>query len=225
MRFNRPIATMEPVMPETSRFVAPDFLALTIGVVVFFVGVLITQRVAFLRSYNIPEPVTGGFVAALAFWTVHAVFGLTIDFEMTTRDRLLVIFFATVGINARLADLGRVLGILCLITVAFVFLQDAVGVVGAVALGLPPSAGVVMGYSIPGRGTRDRHRLGSDNCRGPRLSRRTRDWHRRRDARPHHRKPAGRADLEAPDRAPRPRARPGGRAGGRAATRVGRGAD
>ena len=145
-------------MPETSRFVAPDFLALTIGIVVFFVGVLITQRVAFLRSYNIPEPVTGGFVAALAFWAVHAVFGLTIDFEMTTRDRLLVIFFATVGINARLADLaagGRVLGILCLITVAFVFLQDAVGVVGAVALGLPPSAGVVMGTVslVGGHGT------------------------------------------------------------------------
>ena len=64
------------------RVVAPDFLALTIGIVVFFVGVLITQRVAFLRSYNIPEPVTGGFVAALAFWAVYEIFGLAIDFDM-----------------------------------------------------------------------------------------------------------------------------------------------
>ena len=47
----------------TTSFVAPDFLALTIGIVVFFVGVLITQRVSFLRTYSIPEPVTGGFVA------------------------------------------------------------------------------------------------------------------------------------------------------------------
>jgi ESS family glutamate:Na+ symporter len=145
-------------MPETASFVAPDFLALTIGIVVFFVGVLITQRVAFLRSYNIPEPVTGGFVAALAFWAVYEVFGLAIDFEMVTRDRLLVIFFATVGINARLADLasgGRVLGILCLITVAFVFLQDIVGTFGAVAMGLPASAGVVMGTIslVGGHGT------------------------------------------------------------------------
>ena len=53
-------------MTNIPRFVAPDFLALTIGIVVFFVGVLITQRVAFLRRYSIPEPVTGGFVAALA---------------------------------------------------------------------------------------------------------------------------------------------------------------
>ena len=51
---------------------------------------------------------------------------------MTTRDRLLVIFFATVGVNARLADLaagGRVLGALSLVTVAFVFLQDLVGTI------------------------------------------------------------------------------------------------
>lgn len=77
---------------------------------------------------------------------------------MTTRDRLLVIFFATVGINARLSDLaagGRVLGILCLITVAFVFLQDTVGTVAAVSSGLPPSAGVVMGTIslVGGHGT------------------------------------------------------------------------
>ena len=34
---------------EARELVAPDFLALTIGIVVFFVGVLITQRVEFLR--------------------------------------------------------------------------------------------------------------------------------------------------------------------------------
>ena len=66
-------------MPETTaNLIAPDFLALTIGIVVFFVGVLITQRVSFPRTYSIPEPVTGGFVAALAFWAVYEVFGLEI---------------------------------------------------------------------------------------------------------------------------------------------------
>jgi ESS family glutamate:Na+ symporter len=45
--------------------VAADFLALTIGIIVFFVGVLITHQVEFMRRYSIPEPVTGGFVAAL----------------------------------------------------------------------------------------------------------------------------------------------------------------
>jgi ESS family glutamate:Na+ symporter len=143
---------------ETTELVAPDFLALTFGIVVFFVGVLITQRVKVLRRYSIPEPVTGGFVAALVLWAVHALFSVDIGFDLTTRDKLLVIFFATVGVNARLADLaagGRVLGMLCLVTVAFVFLQDTVGTIGAVALGMPKAAGVVVGSMslVGGHGT------------------------------------------------------------------------
>lgn len=143
---------------ETTEFVAPDFLALTVGIVVFFVGVLITQRVELLRRFSIPEPVTGGFVAAMILWAVHALFRVDIGFDMTTRDKLLVIFFATVGVNARLSDLaagGRVLGMLCLVTVAFVFLQDTVGTIGAVALGLPKAAGVVAGSMslVGGHGT------------------------------------------------------------------------
>jgi hypothetical protein len=40
----------------TRELVAPEFLALTAGIVVFFVGVLVTQRVAFLRRYNTRPP-------------------------------------------------------------------------------------------------------------------------------------------------------------------------
>jgi ESS family glutamate:Na+ symporter len=102
--------------------------------------------------------VTGGFAAALAFWAVHAFFGVDIGFEMATRDKLLVVFFATVGVNARLSDLtagGRVLGMLCIVTVTYVFLQNTVGTIGAVALGLPTSAGVVVGSMslVGGHGT------------------------------------------------------------------------
>lgn len=140
------------------QLVAPDFLALTIGIVVYFVGVLITRHVAFLRTYNIPEPVTGGFVAALAIWAVYALSGIEIGFDMTTRDRLLVIFFATVGVNARLSDLaagGRVLAILCAITVVYVFLQNIIGTLGAVLFGLPTAAGVMLGSValVGGHGT------------------------------------------------------------------------
>ena len=103
---------------DVSRFLAPDFLSLTIGIVVYFVGVLTTQRVKFLRNFSIPEPVSGGFIAVVVVSLIYFVFNLEIDFDLTTRDRLLVIFFATVGINARLADLvagGRTLLVLCVI--------------------------------------------------------------------------------------------------------------
>lgn len=148
----------ERMIEDGSRFLAPDFLALTIGIIVFFTGVLTTQRVRFLRDFNIPEPVTGGFIAALAIWLVYRVSGFEIGFELATRDRLLVIFFATVGINARLSDLaagGRVLLILCLITVAYVFLQNGVGMLGAFAFDMPSAAGVIVGSValIGGHGT------------------------------------------------------------------------
>jgi ESS family glutamate:Na+ symporter len=50
-------------MSDIHRVTVPDFLSLTIGIVVFFVGVLITQRLTLLRNFSIPEPVSGGFVA------------------------------------------------------------------------------------------------------------------------------------------------------------------
>ncbi|MGB2650085.1 MAG: sodium/glutamate symporter [Pseudolabrys sp.] len=59
-----------------------------------------------------------------------------------------MIFFTTVGINARLADLvagGRTLVVLCLIAAVFVFIQNIVGTVGALAFGMPSAAGVVIG--------------------------------------------------------------------------------
>ena len=144
--------------PAANSLVAPDFLTLTLGLFVYFVGVIVTGRVAFLRNYNIPEPVTGGFLAAVAVWAFHAVTGQAIGFEMITRDRLLVIFFAAVGINARLSDLlagGRALLVLCVLTTIFIFLQNVVGRLGASLFGLPSAAGVIMGSIalVGGHGT------------------------------------------------------------------------
>ena len=133
---------------DVVRFVAPDFLSLTIGIVVYFAGVLITQHVKFLRNFSIPEPVTGGLIAVMVVSLVYFIFNLQIDFDLTTRDRLLVIFFATVGINSRLADLvagGRTMLVLCLVAATFVFIQNIVGTAGALAFGMPRAAGVVMG--------------------------------------------------------------------------------
>ena len=141
-----------------NSLVAPDFLTLTLGLLVYFVGVIVTRHVAFLRNYNIPEPVTGGFLAAVALWVFHAATGQAISFEMISRDRLLVIFFAAVGINARLSDLlagGRALLVLCVLTTIFVFLQNVVGTLGASLFGLPSAAGVIMGSIalVGGHGT------------------------------------------------------------------------
>ena len=138
---------MIELQSEGVLFVRP-FLAVTAGIVVLFIGKALNQRVAFLREYNIPEPVTGGLLFAAAFWLVHAVSGYKVTFELTARDVLLVYFFTTIGINARLSDLragGRPLVILLAAVAMFMLLQNGLGVAVAALLGRPLAMGVLVG--------------------------------------------------------------------------------
>ena len=135
-----------------------NFLAYTTGIVVYFVGMRLNRHVDFLRSFNIPEPVTGGILAALFGLGVYLISGFEIEYSLDTRDRLLVYFFTAVGLNARIADLvsgGRPLAILLVLTLGYIVLQDAVGVIAALALGQPGAVGILAGSAslIGGHGT------------------------------------------------------------------------
>lgn len=135
-----------------------DFLAYTIGIVVYFVGMKLNERVHFLRAFNIPEPVTGGIIAAVAALALFGVTGIELEYELETRDQLLVYFFTAIGLNARVADLragGRPLLILLGLTLGYIVLQDAIGVIAAQAIGQPSAVGLLVGSAslIGGHGT------------------------------------------------------------------------
>ncbi len=143
---------------EPQVVLVPDFLALTLALVVYLVGADMTRRFEFLRDYNIPEPVAGGLLASVLIALIHAAFDLRVEFELETRDALLVTFFAGIGLNARVSDLlngGKPLAILLALTVGFIVVQNAVGVAGAALFGLPSGAGVLLGSAslIGGHGT------------------------------------------------------------------------
>jgi ESS family glutamate:Na+ symporter len=124
------------------------FLSVTVGIVVLFLGKALNQRVAVLREYNIPEPVTGGLVCSAAVGLIYLASGLQLDFELTARDILLVYFFTVIGLNAHLGDLargGKPLVALLAITVAFMLTENLAGVAAARALGLDPSIGLLAG--------------------------------------------------------------------------------
>ncbi len=136
----------------------PAFPAVTIGIIVFFMGAFLTRKVAFLQNYSIPEPVSGGLAAALITWVLFSWFQIEIQFDLVVRDTLLVIFFATIGLNARLSDLiagGRLLGLLLLMTLVFIVLQNGVGLIGAWLFDLPNAVAVLLGSAslIGGHGT------------------------------------------------------------------------
>lgn len=133
-------------------------MAYTIGIVVLFVGVHLNRRFNILRSYNIPEPVTGGLLAAIAAFILYQFFDIEISFDMYTRDLLLVYFFTAIGLNARISDLvsgGRPLIILLVLTLGYIVIQDVVGISGAMLLELPLEIGVLTGSAalIGGHGT------------------------------------------------------------------------
>ena len=135
-----------------------SFLAVTIGIVVLFAGKRLNEQVGFLREFSIPEPVTGGLLFSVLFGLLYAASGIAVQFELQARDVLLVYFFTTIGINASARDLlagGRPLLILLVVTIAFMFAQNLMGLGVASLFGLPPAVGILGGSVslIGGHGT------------------------------------------------------------------------
>jgi len=134
------------------------FAAFTFAIIVYFAGVQLTTRIGFLRAYSIPEPVSGGILAALVAWGVVAATGRAVEFDLTARDFLLVYFFTTVGLSARISDLvkgGPILALMLVLTAGFMVIQAGIGLLSAVIFGLPSQAGVMLGTAalIGGHGT------------------------------------------------------------------------
>lgn len=136
----------------------PGFLTLTLGFAIYLLGAEINARVDALRRFNIPEPVTGGLLGSLAVLGMYALLDLELSFDLAPRDFLLVLFFACIGLNARLSDLiagGRPLLLLLVLTLLAIVLQNVVGVAGAMLFGYPLQTGVLFGSAalIGGHGT------------------------------------------------------------------------
>jgi ESS family glutamate:Na+ symporter len=134
------------------------FGALTLGIIAYFLGAALTRRFHVLSAYSIPEPVTGGLVAAIVALIIVVITGRTIQYDLAARDALLVYFFTGIGLNARIDDLrrgGAVLALMLVLTLLFMALQAAAGIGIARLFGLPGAAGVMLGTAslIGGHGT------------------------------------------------------------------------
>jgi len=135
-----------------------QFLTVTLGIVVLFVGKRLNDRIAFLRELSIPEPVTGGLLFSVLFGIVYAATGVAVEFNLGARDVLLVYFFTTIGINASLKDLlagGKPLVILLFITIAYMVVQNLTGISVAALFDMQTPAGLLGGTVslIGGHGT------------------------------------------------------------------------
>ena len=95
---------------------------IVIACLVLFLGKFLNERFNFLRSYNIPEPVTGGLVFSIFFGIIYFINGLKASFALELRDALLIIFFITIGLSSRLNTLikgGKALLVLLILAVSY----------------------------------------------------------------------------------------------------------
>lgn len=135
-----------------------EFVSFNLAILVYFLGVRLNRKIAFLRHYNIPEPVSGGLLVATVALVVFMVLDKEISFSLQSRDYLLYCFFTAIGLNARFSDLARggkpLLVLLCL-TVGYMLVQNLVGTGIATAMGLPVGFGLLGGTIslVGGHGT------------------------------------------------------------------------
>ncbi len=135
-----------------------SFLAVTIGIIVLFIGKRLNDTIGILREFSIPEPVTGGLLFSILLGVLYFASGVAVAFDLQARDILLVYFFTTIGINASARDLlagGRPLLILLAVTIVFMFAQNLTGIGVAALFGLPAAVGITGGTVslIGGHGT------------------------------------------------------------------------
>ena len=121
---------------------------IVIGILVLFLGKYLNKKFEYLRQFNIPEPVTGGLVASLFFGLIYLIFNLEISFSNHYRDILLVVFFTSIGLSTDFKSIvkgGKVLLILTVLAVVYIFVQNYVGIFIAKMLGFSPFAGILTG--------------------------------------------------------------------------------
>jgi ESS family glutamate:Na+ symporter len=114
---------------------------------VLLLGRGLVTRVGFLRTYNIPEPVAGGLLVALALLALRGL-DIEVRFDTSLQTPLMLAFFATIGLSADFASLkkgGRIVGVFLLAVIGLLVVQNAMGIGLATALGLDPLMGLLTG--------------------------------------------------------------------------------
>lgn len=125
-----------------------NFVSFTLAIVLLFVGKVVLNRSPILRRYSIPEPVIGGFLAAIVVAVLYFAFDYQVEFALDAQSYLLLCFFAGIGLNSDLRDLvtgGKPLALMILLVSVYIVMQNVLGMGVAAAFGMNPRAGLMAG--------------------------------------------------------------------------------
>lgn len=118
------------------------------SILVLAAGRFLNGRISVFNRFNIPVAVTGGLLCSIVLMILYKGFGFRVDVDMELRNLLLLTFFSTIGLSAKLKTLasgGKTLIILIAFAVLLLVFQDAAGIAIALLLDAPPAYGLFAG--------------------------------------------------------------------------------
>ena len=121
---------------------------LVLSILTYFLGCYITKRVSILEGWHIPAGVTGGLPLCVLFYVIAKYTGKDFSFDNELRNFFLLAFFCTTGMLINVGELlegGKMLLKLVFILFVFIILQNTVGIVSAMLLGVKLIDGLIIG--------------------------------------------------------------------------------
>ena len=129
-----------------------------VGVLALLLGMYFTRKIAFLKRFCIPAPVSGGLLVSLFTLLLFSIFGVECRFDGTVKDFCMMLFFTSVGFQSDMKVLrkgGKPLLVMIGLVAVLIVAQNLISVGIAKGLHLEPLFGMAVG-SIPmsgGHGT------------------------------------------------------------------------
>ncbi|MGH7598266.1 MAG: sodium/glutamate symporter [bacterium] len=116
--------------------------------IVLFIGYGIRRVIPFLSRYNIPAPVIGGLLVAVVILVARRYEVTLFQFDTTLQSPLMIAFFTSVGFGASIKLLkvgGPQVVIFLILATVFAVMQNLLGILIAIPLGMHPLFGVLSG--------------------------------------------------------------------------------
>ncbi len=121
---------------------------LLIACLVLLFGNLLNKKIAIFDRLTLPPPVVGGLLAALILWGTRSGANVQVNFDGSLTTPLMLMFFASIGLNANLKQLisgGKMIAIFLVGVIGLLIIQNAVGIGLAKALDQNPLLGLLAG--------------------------------------------------------------------------------
>ena len=121
---------------------------LALASLVLLLGYFLVKRISILKTFNIPEPVVGGFIVAIALLIWNKVDGTSFNFDKNLQTTMMLVFFTSIGLSANFSRLikgGKPLIVFLFVAGLLIICQNVIGVVGSLALGIHPAYGLLAG--------------------------------------------------------------------------------